>query len=128
MNAESNWKMRPRSIIIVSFLAIGVGVGGFVSHLSKYDPASWFETIAICSISLIAVLAGIYMFLGRSWARWLFLVWMAFHVFVSLFNGPSQVLAHALMLAGFAYLLFRPSTSAYFSKRGDRANTDAESQ
>jgi hypothetical protein len=54
------------------------------------------------------------MFRGRNWARWLWIVWMVFHVAISFLNTLSEVLVHAVMLALFSFLLFRPSASAYF--------------
>ena len=99
---------------IISVLAILVGAGGLMAHAAKFDPAYPWGTIAICVLSLIAVVAGIFMLGGRNWARWLWLAWMAFHVAISFFNALSQVLVHAAMFAVFAFLLFRPSPSAYF--------------
>ena len=63
---------------------------------------------------MVAVIAGIFMFRGRNWARWLWLSWVAFHVAISFLNKLSEVMVHAAMLAVFAFLLFRPAASAYF--------------
>jgi len=47
------------------------------------------------------------MFRGRNWARWLALVWMAFHVAIS-FPVVRQVVTHSIIFALIAWVLFRP--------------------
>jgi hypothetical protein len=109
---------RPLSITIVGILAIAIGAMGVAYHASEFDMRRPFETIGLCFVRLLAVLAGAYMLRGRNWARWLWLAWMAFHVAVSFLHSVSEVLMHALFLAVFAYLLFRPPASAYFRAAG----------
>ena len=117
--ARHNMKKRPISITIISILAIVVGVGGFASHARQFDPAYPAGTIAMCALSLVAVEAGIAMFRARNWARWLWLAWMAFHVAISFLNTLSEALVHAVMLALFVFLLFRPLAAAYFQNAVD---------
>jgi len=57
---------------------------------------------------------------GLNWARWLLLVWIAYHVLISAFHSLSQLITHGLLLAGVAYLLFRPAVSAHFRGAGAR--------
>jgi hypothetical protein len=111
-------EMRPISITLISILAVAVGAGGFVSHARQFESAHPGGTIALCALSLAAVIAGIFMFHGRNWARWLWMLWMTFHVAISFFNGLSEMLVHAVMLGIFAFLLFRPRASAYFRPVG----------
>jgi hypothetical protein len=54
------------------------------------------------------------MFRGRNWARWLALVWMAFHVAIS-FPVLRQVVIHSILLALIAWILFRPDARRYFT-------------
>ena len=56
---------------------------------------------------------------GRNWARWLLLIWIAYHVILSGVHSLSQLVVHGLLFAVVAYFLFRPRASAYF--RGSRA-------
>jgi len=60
----------------------------------------------------------VYMLLGRNWARWLGLAWIAFHVIISAFHSAQELVIHGLLLALFAYFLLRPSASAYFRAEG----------
>jgi hypothetical protein len=55
--------------------------------------------------------------MGRGWARWLLLAWLAFHVFVSAFHSVSQSLAHVVLLIAVGYFLLAPSASVYFQSK-----------
>ena len=60
-------------------------------------------------IGALAVVGGVYLLLGRGWARWLVLAWMAFHVVVSWFDGVGKFAVHLAMLLVIGYVLLRPS-------------------
>jgi hypothetical protein len=51
---------------------------------------------------------------GHNWARWLILVWIAYHVVLSALHSVSEVVVHGLLFVVIAYVLFRPRVSAYF--------------
>ncbi len=109
-----NANKRPLSIWVLSGLFIAVGAGGFAVHfrelLASQQDAIWIELT-----EFLAVLTGVFMLLGKNWARWLALAWMAFHVAVS-FPVLQQVAMHFLILALMAWLLFRPDARQYFQK------------
>jgi hypothetical protein len=58
---------------------------------------------------------------GSNWARWLLLVWVAYHVILSAFHSLSGLAIHSLLFAVVAYFLFSPPPAAYF--RGARAGS-----
>jgi len=51
---------------------------------------------------------------GSSWARWLMLGWLAFHVVETALNSLSDGLAHVVLVITVAYFLFTPPDSKYF--------------
>jgi hypothetical protein len=53
------------------------------------------------------------MLLGQNWARWLALLWMAFHVAIS-FGVPQNLVIHSLFLVLIAWVLFRREARLYF--------------
>ena len=53
---------------------------------------------------------------GRNWARWLVMVWIAFHVVVSGFHSFPELAVHALLFVVFAYVLLRPQATEYFRR------------
>ena len=56
------------------------------------------------------------MFRGCNWARWLALVWMAFHLAIS-FPAIRQVVTHSIIFALIALDSFRPDARRYFTPR-----------
>ena len=96
---------RPWAVTVLGWLFIVAGVVGLGYHLAQ-EKLSW-ELLQISVLRLLAVVGGIFLLLGRSWARWLTVVWLAFHVVVSAFHSMEQMAAHAALLAVVAYALFK---------------------
>jgi|SRR3984885_9502463 hypothetical protein len=108
-----NSAKRPIAVLLLSCLYIAVGTIGFVVNFPKLI-ALQHESLWIELTELFALLAGASMFRGRNWARWLALVWMAFHVAIS-FPVLRQVVIHSILLALIAWILFRPDARRYFT-------------
>ena len=110
-----NTTRRPVSVWILSCLYIAAGTIGFAYYFSELmahqDNSVWIELT-----ELLAIVSGAFMFRGYNWARWLALVWMAFHVAVS-FPVYRQLAIHLAIFAGIAWVLFRPNTRRYFAIR-----------
>jgi hypothetical protein len=110
-----NATKRPVSVWILSCLYIAVGTIGFAYHFSELmahqDDSVWIELT-----ELLAIVSGAFMLRGHNWARWLALVWMAFHVAIS-FPVYRQMAIHLTIFAGVAWVLFRPNTRRYFAIR-----------
>ncbi len=109
-------RRRPISITVLGALLIVAGSVGLVYHATEFKtfhPPPW-DLLLISVVRLLAIVAGVYMLLGRNWARWLALAWIAFHVVVGALNGAVQFAMHAVLLLVFAFLLFRPAAKAFF--------------
>lgn len=63
---------------------------------------------------MLAVVSGVFMLYGFNWARWLLVIWIVFHLILSLLHSPLQLLMHSLIFAVVLYFIFRPQASAYF--------------
>ncbi len=107
---------RPISVTLIAVLLLLSGTAGIAYHIT--DVKTWhpfpYEYIAILLIRLLAILAGIYLLRGHDWARWVALLWVAFHLMISFWNSWSQVVVHTAVLAIFAWVLLRPAATAYF--------------
>jgi hypothetical protein len=118
---------RPLSVAVLSFVFIAAGATGLIYHLKDFRPHYPFqyEVIWISLVRLLAVIGGIYMFLGRNWARWLCLVWLAFHVVISTVHPIQELAFHVVIFVVIAILLFRRHANEYFrtSKRNVAAET-----
>jgi len=108
-----NSAKRPIAVLFLSCFYIAVGTIGFVVNFPKLI-ARQHESIWIELTELLSLLAGAFMFRGRNWARWLALVWMAFHVAIS-FPVVRQVVTHSIIFALIAWVLFRPGARRYFT-------------
>jgi uncharacterized membrane protein len=103
---------RPWAVTVLGVLFMVAGTVGLVYHAAN-ERTSW----ALALISLIriaAIVGGIFLLLGHSWARWLLVAWLAFHVVISAFHSLGQVAAHAVLLVVVAYFLFRDRAAEYF--------------
>jgi uncharacterized protein YacL len=109
-NCLMNPNKRPVSILLLACLFATVGVVGFVRNIHAFGQQDfiWIELTEV-----LAVIAGIFMFLGRNWARWLALAWMSFHVILSV-SVPRTFVVHLLILALIILLLFRSEARQYF--------------
>jgi hypothetical protein len=113
-------RKRPLSVTIISWLFIAAGSVGLAYHATEFKAGApfQFDVLWVCLVRLLAILAGAFMLRGRNWARWLLLVWMAYHVVLSAGHTLSELLIHSLLLAVIAFFLLRPRTAPYF--RGAR--------
>jgi len=109
-------KKRPLSVTIIAILFIVVGLVSLAVHLSNFDPRAPFPSDLVWAslVSVIAVIAGICMLRGYDWARWLALLWMAFHVALSYFDPLRTLIVHSIFLVVLAYFLFRRPVREYF--------------
>jgi hypothetical protein len=108
-----NSARRPIAVLFLSCLYIALGTIGFVVNFPKLL-ALQHESIWIELAELLALNAGAFMFRGRNWARWLALLWMAFHVAIS-FPAVRQVVTHSIIFALIAWVLCRPDARRYFT-------------
>jgi hypothetical protein len=110
---------RPLSVSLLSYLLTAVGAVGFVVHLSesykRHSLAS--DDVWVLVVSLIGIVCGVFMLCAKDWARWLSMAWMAFHIVLSFSHSMREAAIHALFLAVFAVVLFRPEASRFFRGR-----------
>ena len=107
---------RPHSVTVISWLFIAAGVVGFAYHATEFriHNAFQYDLLWVCLVRLLAVLSGFFMLRGCNWARWLLLVWIAYHVVLSGFHSLSELVMHGLLFGVVAYFLLRREASVYF--------------
>ena len=106
----------PLPVIIVSILFILAGCIGFAYHLKEIFEShnNLAETVWILFLRLLAVACGLLLLFRINWARFLTIVWLAYHVVISALNSTSEMIAHIAFLVLVSVLLFLPVSSAYF--------------
>jgi len=102
----------PFSVRFLGYLFILVGIAALVFHLVRGSLDYWILLIAF--VEIVAIVAGVFLLKGRNWARWLLLLWIAFHVIATALNSLSASAPHLLLLIAVGYFLFTPPDSAYF--------------
>lgn len=107
---------RPLSVTILAWVYIAVGAVGLVYHSAEFraGQTSPFDAVLVELTEVLAILCGGFMLRGRNWARWLALVWIAFHVALSAFHAFPKFAIHCLFLAVIAWFLFRSPAAGYF--------------
>lgn len=110
-----NATRRPVSVWILSCLYLAVGTIAFAYYfpelMAHQKDSLWIELT-----ELLAIVSGTFMLRGYNWARWLAIVWMAFHVAIR-FPMYRQMTIHLAIFAGIAWALFRPDARRYFAIR-----------
>ncbi len=103
---------RPWMVWLVGLLFLGVGIftaeqalAALLGHRSA--------NLASGALGLVAIVVGAYLPMGARWARWLALAWMALHVAIS-YPVPRELVAHLVILAVIAVLLFLPASRRFF--------------
>lgn len=107
---------RPLSVTVIGCLFVAAGVVGVAYHITELKTQRLFEhgLVWVYLLRLLAILGGVFVLRGNNWARWLLLVWIAYHVILSVFHSPFELVVHSLLLVVVAYVLLRPQASAYF--------------
>ncbi len=107
---------RPPSITVISCVFVAAATFGLAYHLIEFKTLHPFQydIVWVSLVRLTAIVCGVFMLRGSNWARWLTLVWIAYHVVLSAFHSLHQLVVHGLLFAVFAYFLFRPNAMEYF--------------
>ncbi len=108
---------RPLSVTIIGWLFIAAGAIGLVYHASELisrRPFS-FYLVWVCLLRLMAIVCGVFLLRGSNLARWLLVIWIGYHVVLSVFQSWSSGAIHGLLLLVIAYFLFRSKVSPFFA-------------
>ncbi len=117
---------RPLSVTIIGCIFIAAGVIGFAYHVTEFRTLPALEYVWVCLLRLLAILGGVFLLRGQNWARWLLLVWLAYHVVLSAFHSTSELVMHGVLFVVIAYLLLRPRATAYFHTPQGMKNSGQE--
>lgn len=107
---------RPQSVTVISWLFLVTGIVGTAYHATEFKAGGPFQydVLWVCLVRLLAIVCGVFMLRGHNWARWLLVLWIAFHVILSGLHSTSKLVVHSLLMAVVTYFLFRSRASAYF--------------
>jgi len=126
---------RPASITIIGYLFIAVGAVALTYHLlpQHIDEADSghpipYALVWICLVRTLAIVSGAFILRGFNRARWLLVIWMAYHIVLSALHSLSEVAVHTMLFGMIVWFLFRPPAAAFFrhrvAERPSAAKTD----
>ena len=107
---------RPLAVTLVGYLFIATGIIGFSYHIREFQIGDPFanDALLVLLLRLLALVAGIFILRGATWARWVAILWLAYHVVLSAFHSWSEAATHALLLVVISYVLLRRDAAEYF--------------
>jgi hypothetical protein len=107
-------KTRPLSITILGWFLLIFGSIALLSGLLPFVGADRAQLVAelkthwmVHLSRLVQIAAGLFLLRGHGWARWLLVVWMAFHIVVGAMHGWISFLIHVVFFAVISIFLFR---------------------
>jgi hypothetical protein len=106
----------PLSVTIISFVFMIAGVSGIIYHSEDLKNLPDVTVAWVLFVRLLAVAAGWFAFRGKTWARWLLVAWIVYHVIVSFYHTVPQALVHVLMTALTVLAFFNKKANAYFQR------------
>jgi hypothetical protein len=108
---------RPIAVTLISALFIVAGTLGIIYHAKELaNIISEPMVVWVLVVRLLAIVGGVFTLRGANWARWLIVVWMAYHVAISFYHTPLEIAIHISFLALAIYALFNSHSSPYFKK------------
>jgi hypothetical protein len=104
--------VRPRPITIISWFFIIFGSIALLSGVLPFRDlmSHWYVHLS----RFLMIVAGIFMLKGYNWARWLLVLWIAFHIVISALHSALFLLMHVVIFSVILYFVFRRQSSAYF--------------
>lgn len=115
---------RPLSVTFTGWLYLVVNVVALAYHYSDVLPPHHSKDLWVDLVRALGVLAGAFILRGANWARWLAILWMAFHVWVGWLNGWNLGLVHSGFFVLILWLLFLlPRSRAWFAERSHASTT-----
>ena len=109
----------PLPVILLGWLFTLVGVVGIGYHsaeLNFRDPFADGHLVVGLLVRLLAIIGGVLLLRKVLWARWILILWTVYHVVLSSTHSVPQFVLHCIVMIVAAYVLFRPASSAYFTK------------
>ena len=109
---------RPRSVTIISWFFLLFGSIALISGLLPTDNLTLAQLKGHWMVHLsrlAAIVSGLFMLRGHNWARWLLVLWIAFHIILSALHSALQLLIHVAIFSVILFFLFRRHASSYFT-------------
>src|SRR2546429_32383 len=96
-SSPNTMNKRPHSVTVISGIFLIAGVIGLAYHATEFETqgAFQYDLVWVCLVRLLAIICAMFMLRARNWARWLLVIWIAYHVVLSAFHSPSALIIHS---------------------------------
>jgi len=109
---------RPLSVTLISCLFIAAGAMGITYHAAELKHITTNpEMILVLVVRLLAIVGGLFALRGAFWARWLLVMWIAYHVIISFFHTGTELIMHLVIMVITIVALFHPKANTYFREK-----------
>jgi hypothetical protein len=109
---------RPLLVTLIGYLFIASGTIGIIYHAPGLKEINTRpEVILVLFVRMLAILGGVFTLRGANWARWLLVIWIAYHVILSYFHSPVELITHLIVFAFITIGLFHAKVTWYFEKK-----------
>jgi hypothetical protein len=104
---NSRRKNPPIGVTVIAALLLIAGALGLYGDATSFTTfaANHYDILWPVGVHILALVAGVFLLLGHNWARWLAVLWMAFHVAIS-YPSAGKIIGHSVFLLLFLWLLF----------------------
>ena len=111
---------RPIAVTIAGLLFLVSGVSGIAYHARELKQVTENqEVVLVLIVRLLAIVGGVFILRGASWARWLAMIWIVYHVILSIGHTPMELAMHFIIAICVGFALFNPAANNYFRKNTD---------
>jgi hypothetical protein len=108
---------RPFSVTLMSFIFMIAGVSGIIYHADELkNMADDLNVLWVLVVRLAAIIGGWFAFSGSNWARWLLVLWICYHVFLSFYHTTAEIAIHILITALTVLAFFNKRSNEYFAR------------
>jgi hypothetical protein len=108
---------RPPSVILISVLFILSGIAGIIYHASELiSLAQEPREIWVLVVRILAIAGGVFVLRKQNWARWLLVIWIAYHLYISFNHSVVEISVHFGFLILVLVALFNPKDKQYFKR------------
>jgi uncharacterized membrane protein YphA (DoxX/SURF4 family) len=105
---------RPIAVVVIACLYILTGMAGTAAQSMEARQGFESDMIWAVLVSVLAIIAGVFILEGRNWARWLAVGWIGFHVVLSIHHSKRELGLHVVLFVAITYFLFRRGANRYF--------------
>ena len=116
-------KDRPFSITLISGFFILGGILALGRDLQPMLLVTAAERIAdlkshwmVHLAHVTQIVSGIFLLRGHNWARWVLVVWIGFHIAISVLHSAVQFAVHVLIFSVILFFLFRRPASEFLAR------------